>query len=140
MAIENLKLVKPSELLNSAQEIYQLYVAPSSEKSIMLDTTLVRGIEDFLNGTKGLRSYFEAQEKVFQILEEKFYRKFILSEQYAMLVCQCEAEMDDLRAQQKDDGILELHWNESDSADEEVQYCRQAQINFNLQGELVSNL
>lgn len=120
MAVENLKLVKPSELSSSAQEIYQLYVAPSSEKSIMLDTTFVRGIEDFLSGTRGLKSYFEAQEKVFKILEEKFYRNFILSEQYTMLVCQCEAEMDDLRELQKDEGILELHWNETDSTDEEV--------------------
>ena len=120
MAIENLKLVRSAELHNSAQEIYQVYVAPSSEKSIMLDTTLVRGIEDFLNGAKGLNSYFEAQEKVFHILEEKFYRMFILSEQYTMFVCQSEAQMDDLRAQQKDEGILELHWNETDTTDEEV--------------------
>ena len=38
-----------------------------------------------------------------------------------MLVCQLEAEMDDLRAQQKDEDNLELNWNDQvGSTDEEV--------------------
>lgn len=40
-----------------------------------------------------------------------------------MLVCQLEAEMDDFRAQQKDDTHLELNWNDQlPSTDEEVSY------------------
>lgn len=122
MAIENLKLANHMELHKIAQEIYQVYVTPSSDKSIMLDTTLVRGMEDYLNGTKGLQWYFEAQKKSYHLLEEKFYRKFVLSEEYFMFVCRSEAEMDDLRAQQGDNETLELNWNsaEDDGTDEEV--------------------
>ena len=121
MAVENLKLVKPTELHKSAQEIYEVYVAPSSDKSVKLDTTLIRGMEQFLNGTHGLQAFFEAQKKVFNNLEERFYRKFVLSGEYSMFVCQSEAEMDDLRAQNKDDDDLELNWNdEMDTTDEDV--------------------
>ncbi|KAK2563095.1 Sorting nexin-25 [Acropora cervicornis] len=90
-----------------AQEIYEVYVAPSSDKSVKLDTTLIRGMEQFLNGTHGLQAFFEAQKRVFNNLEERFYRKFVLSGEYSMFVCQSEAEMDDLRAQNKDDDNLE---------------------------------
>ncbi|XP_074620762.1 sorting nexin-25-like isoform X1 [Acropora palmata] len=120
MAVENLKLVKPTELHKSAQEIYEVYVAPSSDKSVKLDTTLIRGMEQFLNGTHGLQAFFEAQKRVFNNLEERFYRKFVLSGEYSMFVCQSEAEMDDLRAQNKDDDDLELNWNdEMDTTDED---------------------
>ncbi|XP_032234354.2 sorting nexin-25 [Nematostella vectensis] len=112
MAIENLRLVKPAEIVKSTHDIYQVYVAPSSDKSIMLDTSLVRDMEGFLNGTEGLQSFFTAQKKVYQHLEEKFYRRFVLSQEYFMFVCQLEAEMDDLRAQQKDEDNIELNWND----------------------------
>ncbi|XP_028515309.1 sorting nexin-25 [Exaiptasia diaphana] len=124
MAIENLKLVKAAEIFKSTQEIYQVYVAPSSDKSIMLDTSLVRDMEGFLNGTKGLQCFFDAQWKVYKHLEERFYRRFVLSQEYFMLICQLEAEMDDLRAQQKDEKDdeehLDLNWNDQVvSSDEE---------------------
>ena len=122
MAVENLKLVKHNELHKSAQEIYQVYVAPSSDKSVMLDTTLIRGMEQYLHGTHGLQGFFEAQKRVYNNLEERFYRKFVLSEEYFMFVCQSEAEMDDLRAQKRDDDDLDFNWNDddADSTDEDV--------------------
>lgn len=120
MAVENLKLVKHTELDKSAQEIYQVYVAPSSDKSVKLDTTLIRGMEQYLNGTHGLQAFFDAQKKVFNSLEEKFYRKFVLSGEYSMFVCQSEAEMDDLRAQNRDDDDMEFNWNEdADTTDDD---------------------
>lgn len=121
MAVENLKLVKHTELHKSAQEIYQVYVAPSSDKSVMLDTTLIRGMEQYLNGTYGLQAFFEAQKKVFNSLEERFYRKFVLSEEYSMFICQTEAEMDDLRAQKRHEDELEFNWNDDvDTTDDDV--------------------
>ena len=121
MAVENLKLVKHTELHKSAQEIYQVYVAPSSEKSVMLDTTLIRGMEQYLLGTHGLQAFFEAQKRVYNNLEEKFYRKFVLSEEYSMFVCQSEAELDELRAQKKDEDDMEFNWNDDvDTTDEDV--------------------
>lgn len=122
MAVENLKLVKHTELHKSAQEIYQVYVAPSSDKSVMLDTTLVRGMEQYLYGTYGLQAFFEAQKKVFNSLEERFYRKFVLSEEYSMFICQTEAEMDDLRAQKRHEDELEFNWNDDvDTTDDDVE-------------------
>ncbi|KAL9971473.1 hypothetical protein ACROYT_G017639 [Oculina patagonica] len=122
MAVENLKLVKHNELHKSAQEIYQVYVVPSSDKSVMLDTTLIRGMEQYLQGTHGLQAFFEAQKRVYKNLEERFYRKFVLSEEYFMFVCQSEAEMDDLRAQKRDEDDLELNWNDNvDTTDEDVE-------------------
>ena len=126
MAVENLKLVKHTELHKSAQEIYQVYVVPSSDKSVMLDTTLIRGMEQYLQGTHGLQAFFEAQKRAYKNLEEKFYRKFVLSEEYLMFVCQSEAEMDDLRAQ----SYLDLNLTDNvdttddddDDDDEEVMY------------------
>lgn len=123
MAVENLKLVKYTELHESAQEIYQVYVAPSSDKSVMLDTTLVRGMEQYLHGTHGLQGFFDAQKKVYKTLEERFYRKFVLSEEYFMFVLQSEAELDDLRAQHREDDDLDLNWNDEfdlDTTDEDV--------------------
>ena len=110
------------ELYKSAQEIYQVYVTPSSDKSIMLDTALVRGMEDYLHGTKGLQCYFDAQQKCHQLLKEKFFRNFVLSEEYTRFVCQEEADMDDLRAQQEEDETLGLNWNtaDADATDDEV--------------------
>ena len=66
MAVENLKLVKHTELHKSAQEIYQVYVVPSSDKSVMLDTTLIRGMEQYLQGTYGLQAFFEAQKRAYK--------------------------------------------------------------------------
>ena len=113
MAVENLKLVKHTELHKSAQEIYQVYVVPSSDKSVMLDTTLIRGMEQYLQGTYGLQAFFEAQKRAYKHLEEKFYRKFVLSEEYLMFVCQSEAELDDLRAQRRDEDDLDLNWSDN---------------------------
>ena len=87
----------------------------------MLDTTLVRGMEQYLQGMHGLQAFFEAQKKVFSYLEEKFYRKFVLSAEYSMFVCQSEAEMDDLRAHKRDEEDLEFNWNDdADTTDEDV--------------------
>ena len=115
MAVENLKLVKHTELHRSAEEIYQVYVVPSSDKSVMLDTTLIRGMEQYLQGTHGLQAFFEAQKRAYKNLEEKYYRKFVLSEEYLMFVCQSEAELDDLRAQRRDEDDSD---NEDDDDDE----------------------
>ena len=52
MAIEHLRLVNvnPTEALQAASEIFQLYVTPSAEKVVKLDTRLVRGMEAYLYG------------------------------------------------------------------------------------------
>ena len=121
MAVENLKLVKHTELHRSAEEIYQVYVVPSSDKSVMLDTTLIRGMEQYLQGTHGLQAFFEAQKRAYKNLEEKYYRKFVLSEEYLMFVCQSEAELDDLRAQRRDEDDSD---NEDDDDDDEVKLVK----------------
>ena len=50
MAVEHLRLVNPNEALQAASEIFQLYVTPSAEKVVKLDTRLVRGMEAYLYG------------------------------------------------------------------------------------------
>ncbi len=50
MAVEHLRLVNPNEALESGSEIFQVYVTPSAEKVVKLDTRLVRGMEAFIYG------------------------------------------------------------------------------------------
>ncbi len=74
------------------------------------------------SGKGGSDYFFEAQKIVYQRMEEKFYRDFVLSRDYMEYICQSESAMDELRAHlpEGEDESLTLNWNDGMNIGERV--------------------
>lgn len=106
LAVENmkqLKKAKPDKLKENAREVYNLYVIPSAKHAIRVDSMVVRAMESYLTDGQQDEGFFEAQKQIYQKMEEKFYRKFVISEEYVQYICQLEAALDNFLSQQGDD-------------------------------------
>ena len=108
------KKVKPGKLQESAREVYNLYVIPSAKHAIHVDTTYVRKMETYLSDGQNDDGFFEAQKQIYHKMEEKFYRKFVISEEYVQYICQLESALDHFRSQKGDEGEDQLLLNWSD--------------------------
>ena len=114
MAVENLKQlkrVKPDKVVDSSREIYNLFIVPSGKHAIRINSTLVRKMESFLVDEQDDGAFFEAQIQIYQKMEEKYYGKFVISEEYVQYICQLESALDHFRTQGEQDPML-LNWSD----------------------------
>lgn len=114
MAVENmkqLKKVRPDKVQDSAKEIYNLFIVPSAKHAVRIDSTLVRKMESYLSAEQDDGSFFDAQTQIYQRMEEKYYRKFVISEEYVQYICQLESALDQFRTQGEQDLML-LNWSD----------------------------
>ncbi|XP_014224561.1 sorting nexin-25-like isoform X1 [Trichogramma pretiosum] len=83
-AVQELRAVDKSSWHQLGAEIFYTYIAiPTAE--IKVDKETMKRMESFLMGDKGPDVFYEVQEMVVNILEEKYYPSFIVSEQYKHL-------------------------------------------------------
>lgn len=115
--MKQLKKVKPDKLQESARDVYNLYVVPSAKHAIRVDSTLVRKMEVYLTDGLDDEGFFEAQKQIYRKMEEKFYRKFVISEEYVQYICQLESALDHFRSQQGDEGEEQLLLDWSDGTE-----------------------
>ena len=115
--MKQLKKVKPDKLQESAREIYKLYVVPSARHAIRVDSTFLRKMELYLIDGENDEGFLEAQKQVYQKMEEKFYRNFVISEEYVQYICQLESALDHFRSQQADEGEEQLLLNWTDGVE-----------------------
>ena len=114
MAVENmkqLKKVKPDKVEDNAKEIFNLFIVPSTQHAVRIDSTIVRKMESYLNGERDDSAFFDAQMQIYRKMEEKYYRKFIISEEYVQYICQLESALDHFRTQGEQDVML-LNWSD----------------------------
>lgn len=114
MAVENmkqLKKVRADKVQDSAKEIYNLFIVPSAKHAVRIDSTLVRKMESYLSDEQDEGSFFDAQTQIYQRMEEKYYRKFVISEEYVQYICQLESALDQFRTQGEQDPML-LNWSD----------------------------
>ena len=114
MAVENmrqLKKVKPDKVQDSAKEIYNLFIVPSAQHAVRIDSPIVRKMESYLSGERDDGAFFDAQMHIYQKMEEKYYRKFVISEEYVQYICQLESALDHFRTQGEHDPML-LNWSD----------------------------
>ena len=114
MAVENLKQLKkvrPDKVQDSAKEIYNLFIVPSAKHAVRIDSTLVRKMESYLSDEHDDGSFFDAQTQIYHRMEEKYYRKFVISEEYVQYICQLESALDQFRTQGEQDVML-LNWSD----------------------------
>ena len=72
-------------------------MTPSAPTVIKLDSRLVRGMEDFVNGIGERNSFYEAQQIVHDMMETRYYPEFVISPDYTKFVCQAESALDEAR-------------------------------------------
>ena len=114
MAVENmkqLKKVRADKVQDSAKEIYNLFIVPSAKHAVRIDSALVRKMESYLSDEQDDGSFFDAQTQIYQRMEEKYYRKFVISEEYVQYICQLESALDQFRTQGEQDPML-LNWSD----------------------------
>jgi hypothetical protein len=125
MAVENmkqLKKVKADKVHDSAKEIYNLYIVPSAQNAVRIDSTIVRKMESYLNGEPDDNGFFDAQKQIYRKMEEKYYRKFVISEEYVQYICQLESALDQFRTQGEQDPML-LNWSDgTEGFEQQVRY------------------
>lgn len=91
MAVEELRTSNRSAWHQLGAEIFYTYVrAPNSE--VIADKAVRKRMEAFLLGDCPVDVFYEAQQSIFVILEEKYYPHFRMSDQYRDLKEELKAE------------------------------------------------
>ncbi|XP_014666019.1 PREDICTED: sorting nexin-25-like isoform X2 [Priapulus caudatus] len=65
-----------------ATELYQRHLLSSSSSAVKLDRAIVKHMEAFLVADKGPEGFYEAQQELFDTLEDRFYPSFLVSDVY----------------------------------------------------------
>ncbi|XP_030836728.1 sorting nexin-25 [Strongylocentrotus purpuratus] len=83
-AVESLKSSKkPRDQHMNATTVYRTFVGTSSV--VKVERQLIRGMEAFLVGNAGPNAFYDAQHKIYQLLDQEHYPTFLVSEHYAKL-------------------------------------------------------
>ncbi|XP_033110203.1 sorting nexin-25-like isoform X2 [Anneissia japonica] len=89
-AVEKLKNTKKKDQHKVANDLYQTYVATTS--AVKVDKALVKQMQAYLVGNKGPEAFYDAQTKVYELLDEDYYPSFLVSEYYAQF-CQLSSRV-----------------------------------------------
>ncbi|XP_074649963.1 sorting nexin-25-like [Tubulanus polymorphus] len=106
LGVENLKQTDKSLRHHVAGEIYQMYIA-SPSTAVKLDRTLIKGMETFLTGDSGPQAFYDAQNIIYQQLEEHNYPSFIVGDIYYQYI-RNHSDDEDI-----DDELSEVPWIDS---------------------------
>ncbi|KAJ8676394.1 hypothetical protein QAD02_012181 [Eretmocerus hayati] len=100
-AVQELQAADKSSWHQLGTEIFYTYIAiPTAE--IKIDKDMKKRMESFLLGDNGPDVFYEVQEMVIQILEDKYYSSFVVSDQYKKLQeLMNEGKLDDMMDDQR---------------------------------------
>ncbi|XP_023246225.1 sorting nexin-25 [Copidosoma floridanum] len=103
-AVQELRAADKSNWHQLGAEIFYTYIAiPTAE--IKVDKEARKRMESFLLGDKGPDVFYEVQDTVVQIMEDKYYPSFIVSKQYKNLQETLTAD-ETLNASMNDERVL----------------------------------
>ncbi|XP_023218900.1 sorting nexin-25-like [Centruroides sculpturatus] len=88
-AVEEMKHSDKNKWHQLGNEIVQLYIN-NPNSSVKLSKNILKGIESFMMANKGPEAFFQAQDDVYKLLEERFYPSFIVSEIYDLMISNAE--------------------------------------------------
>ncbi|XP_063090732.1 sorting nexin-25 [Cavia porcellus] len=100
-AVEHLKNANKSEIPQLVGEIYQKFFVESKE--ICVEKSLYKEIQQCLVGNKDIKVFCKIQEDVFEILKDRYYPAFIVSDLYEKLVVKEEDKQDSQLISNKDE-------------------------------------
>ncbi|XP_069872487.1 sorting nexin-25 isoform X1 [Dipodomys merriami] len=83
-SVEHLKSANKNEIPQLVGEIYQNFFVESKEISV--EKSLYKEIQQCLVGNKGIEVFYKIQGDVYEILKERYYPSFIVSDLYEKLM------------------------------------------------------
>jgi len=140
VATQELRRLDRKSVLASAAQIFYTYLHGSNQL-IKIDKVLIKGMEGFITGDRGPESFFQAQDQVWKILEERHYPSFLV-----VLSCQMtgrqqqqqqQPQQQQLELNSETDPVAEssarerhISWKESGSADSDgvIEWSEQTQL------------
>ncbi|XP_013368419.1 PREDICTED: sorting nexin-25 isoform X3 [Chinchilla lanigera] len=91
-SVERLKNANKNEIPQLVGEIYQKFFVESKE--ICVEKSLYKEIQQCLVGNKDIKVFCKIQEDVFEILKDRYYPSFIVSDLYEKLIIKEEDKQD----------------------------------------------
>ncbi|XP_064482182.1 sorting nexin-25-like isoform X2 [Ornithodoros turicata] len=100
--VEEMRTSSKDEWHQLGNVIYQTYIK-NPRMGIKLSRTILKGIEAFIMADSGPEAFFQAQQEIYKILEERYYPSFLLSEAYHNLVLETKKSCIDVGRVRDDD-------------------------------------
>ncbi|KAL1772902.1 sorting nexin-25 isoform X1 [Sigmodon hispidus] len=100
-SVEYLKNANKNEIPQLVGEIYQNFFVESKE--IPVEKSLYKEIQQCLVGNKGIEVFSKIQADVYEVLRDRYYPSFIVSDLYEKLLTKEEERHDSLQTSDKDD-------------------------------------
>nr|CAI5853607.1 unnamed protein product [Callosobruchus analis] len=92
-AVEELRTADRKNWHQIGAEIFYTFIRnPTSE--IKVDKATKKRMEAFLLGDKGPEVFYEVQKQVVQVIEDKYYQPFLISDYYKEMIIAMESEED----------------------------------------------
>ncbi|XP_054719847.1 sorting nexin-25-like [Uloborus diversus] len=101
-AVEDMKHADKEIWHKLGNDIVQMYVH-NQTSGVRLNKNTLKGIEEFMMANKGPEAFFQAQEEIYKVLEEKFYASFIVSDIYHKMLGDVEKQGIDFMQELPDD-------------------------------------
>lgn len=100
--VENMRLSSKEEWHQLGNEIYQTYIK-RPRQGIRLSKGVLKGIEAFIMANQGPEAFLQAQKEVYQMLEERYYHSFLVSDAYHNMVLETDNLHLDLGSYREDE-------------------------------------
>ncbi|XP_057339890.1 sorting nexin-25 [Microplitis mediator] len=119
-AVQELRAADKSSWHQLGAEIFYTYIrSPTAE--IKVDKSVRKCMEAFLMGDKGPQIFYQVQDDVVKIIEDKYYSSFLVSEQYKQMQEALLVERTDLLV---DERVNDCVVNETTLVGEHSNYAR----------------
>jgi len=129
MATQELRRLDRKSVLSSAAQLFYTYFHGSNQL-IKIDKVLIKGMEGFIIGDRGPESFFQAQDQVWKILEERYYPSFLVVLSCQMTGRQGQHFETDSIPSESSGRERHISWKESSSADSDgvIEWSEQTQV------------
>ncbi|KFM82242.1 Sorting nexin-25, partial [Stegodyphus mimosarum] len=116
-AVEDMKHADKDMWHKLGNDIVQMYIHNQSS-GVRLNKNTLKGIEEFMMANKGPDAFFQAQEEIYKVLEERYYASFIVSDVYHKMLSDVDKQGIDFMQELLDEAEEEV---EIPHEDEEVE-------------------
>ncbi|XP_048186785.1 sorting nexin-25 [Perognathus longimembris pacificus] len=115
-SVEHLKSANKNEIPQLVGEIYQNFFVENKEISV--EKSLYKEIQQCLVGNKGIEVFYKIQGDVYEILKDRYYPSFIVSDLYEKLMMKEEEKHASQLISNKDEMVPGGEAGEEDTVDE----------------------
>ncbi|XP_017708146.1 PREDICTED: sorting nexin-25-like isoform X1 [Rhinopithecus bieti] len=106
VSVEHLKNANKNEIPQLVGEIYQNFFVESKEISV--EKSLYKEIQQCLVGNKGIEVFYKIQGDVYEILKDRYYPSFIVSDLYEKLLIKEEEKHASQMISNKDETVSHI--------------------------------